>query len=124
MTNEDKFYVVFVGRRPGVYTTQPEYQAQVTGYKGNIYKSYKTHREVVSPWVMYEPRWKIPYALIESSDPEEINQVIGQLVDDQVLKKTKDRKQNFLAHFVLGCVVTFTIMFVVQNFFQVCSNVV
>ena len=67
---------------------------------------------------------EIPYALIESSEPKEVNQVIGQLVDDQVLKKTTDRKQNFLAPFVLGCIVTFTIMFVVQNFFQVCSNVV
>ena len=31
------FYVVFVGRRPGVYTSWLECQAQVIGFKGNIY---------------------------------------------------------------------------------------
>ena len=55
MANEDKFYIVFVGMRPGVYTTWPECQAQVIGCKGNVYKLYKTHREAVSAWVMYKP---------------------------------------------------------------------
>ena len=66
---------------------------------------------------MYKPRWKTPDTPIESSKPEEVNQVIGQLVDDQVLQKIEDRKQNFLVPFILRCVVTFTIMFVVQKFF-------
>ena len=117
MANKDKIYVVFNGRRSGVYTTWPKCQTQVIGYKGNIYKSYRTHREVVSAWVMYEPRWKKPNASIEFGEHAEGNQVISQLVDDQVLKKTSDQKQNFLAPFVLGCVVTFTIMFVIQKFF-------
>ena len=56
MANKDKIYVVFNGRRSGVYTTWPKCQTQVIGYKGNIYISYRTHREVVSAWVMYEPR--------------------------------------------------------------------
>ena len=96
MVNEDKLYVVFVGKRPSVCTTCPKCQAQVICYKGNIYKPYRTHREVVLAWVMYEPRWKVPNATIESSKPKEVNQVIGQLVNDQVLKKIKDWKQNFL----------------------------
>ena len=66
---------------------------------------------------MYELRWKKPNAPIESGEHSEGNRVIGQLVGDQVLKKTSNRKQNFLAHFVLGCVVTFMIMFFVQKFF-------
>ena len=66
---------------------------------------------------MYEPQWKIPNAPIESSEIEEVNQVIGQLANDQVLIKTEERKQNFLTPFVLGYVVTFTIMVGIQNFF-------
>ena len=73
MDNKDKIYVVFVGRRPGVYTTWPECQAHVIGFKGNVYKSYKTHRETVSTWVMYEPQWKKLDAPIESSEPAKIN---------------------------------------------------
>ena len=73
MANEDKIYVVFVGRRPGVYTTWPECQAHVIGFKGNVYKSYKTHRETVSTWVMYEPQWKKPDAPIESNEDAERN---------------------------------------------------
>ena len=36
MANKDKFYVVFVGRRWGVYTTWFEGQTQIIGYKGNV----------------------------------------------------------------------------------------
>ena len=54
---------------------------------------------------------------IESSVPEKVNQDIRQLTEDQVLKKIKDRKSNFIASFVLGCVVIFIIIFYVQKFF-------
>ena len=54
---------------------------------------------------------------IESSVPEKVNQDIRQLTEDQVLKKIKDRKSNFIASFVLGCVVIFIIIFSVQKFF-------
>ena len=60
---------------------------------------------------------KNPETLIESSAPEKVNQDIRQLVEDHVLKKIKDRKSNFIAFFVLGCVVTFIIIFSVQKFF-------
>ena len=55
MKNEGKIYIVFVGRRSSVYTIWPECQAQVIGYKGYICKSYRTHHEAVSAWVMCEP---------------------------------------------------------------------
>ena len=117
MENKDKFYIAFIGKRLSVYITRPKYQVQVINYKGNVYKSHRTHREAVSAWVMYEPWCKKPNEPIESFEPIEDSQVISQLADDQVLKKTEDRKQNFLAPFVIGCVVTFTIMFFVQKFF-------
>ena len=66
---------------------------------------------------MYEPQWEKPDTLIESSKHEQVNQVSGQLVDGQVLKKIENKKSSFLAHFLLGCVVTFTIMFVVKKYF-------
>ncbi len=37
-----KYYAVAVGRKPGVYTTWPEAQAQVSGYKNAIFKSFPT----------------------------------------------------------------------------------
>ena len=73
MANEDKIYIVFVGKWSNVYTTWPECQAQVIGYKGNVYKSYKTHCGTISAWVMYEPQWKKLDAPIESSEPAKIN---------------------------------------------------
>lgn len=41
MGREEVFYIVFVGRRPDIYTSQSEYQ-QMVGYKGNVYKSYNS----------------------------------------------------------------------------------
>jgi viroplasmin and RNaseH domain-containing protein len=35
-----KVYVVFEGRTPGVYKTWIECKAQVSGYPGNIHKSF------------------------------------------------------------------------------------
>ena len=77
MANEDKIYVVFVGRRLGVYTTWSECQAQVIGYQGNVYKSYITHCKAISAWVMYEPWWKKPDAHIESGEHVKGRRVIG-----------------------------------------------
>jgi ribonuclease HI len=43
-----KFYVVWKGRKPGVYSTWKECQEQIFGYMGALYKSYpsKTEAEV------------------------------------------------------------------------------
>ncbi|KAK9225673.1 hypothetical protein WN943_010717 [Citrus x changshan-huyou] len=36
------YYVVFVGRRPGIYESWPECQLQVNGFPRNLFKSYKS----------------------------------------------------------------------------------
>lgn len=43
MTN--KFYAVKEGRIPGIYETWEECKAQVIGYSGAVYKSFKTKQE-------------------------------------------------------------------------------
>lgn len=43
--SKKKFYVVWVGARPGIYTTWEECQKQVTGFKDSKYKSYPTKAE-------------------------------------------------------------------------------
>lgn len=40
-----KYYAVVKGRVPGIYTTWKDTQAQVTGFSGAIYKSFKTKQE-------------------------------------------------------------------------------
>lgn len=40
-----KFYAVAKGKAPGVYTTWPEAQKQVVGFKGAVYKSFATRQE-------------------------------------------------------------------------------
>ena len=42
MAKKDKFYVVWKGKRPGVYTTWEDCKAAITGYKGAQYKSFPT----------------------------------------------------------------------------------
>ncbi|MBB6450676.1 ribonuclease HI [Geomicrobium halophilum] len=42
---KNKFYVVWKGRKPGVYRTWAECQQQVSGYKGARFKSFKTKEE-------------------------------------------------------------------------------
>ena len=40
-----KFYVVWVGARPGIYLSWPEANAQVAGWPAALYKSFKTRAE-------------------------------------------------------------------------------
>ncbi|NND80612.1 MAG: ribonuclease H [Maribacter sp.] len=42
MAKKAKFYVVWKGKRPGVYTTWDDCKAAITGYKGAQYKSFAT----------------------------------------------------------------------------------
>lgn len=40
MAKKGKYYVVWKGRKPGVYIKWPDAQAQVTGFDGALFKSY------------------------------------------------------------------------------------
>lgn len=43
--NKHKYYVVWRGHEPGIYTSWPDCQAQVMGYGGALYKSFRTEQE-------------------------------------------------------------------------------
>ncbi len=42
-----KFYVVWNGRKPGIYTTWTDCQKQVQGFKGAVFKSFASKSEAV-----------------------------------------------------------------------------
>ncbi|PNS14478.1 Ribonuclease H1 [Sphaceloma murrayae] len=44
-TNEPKFYAVHRGARPGIYHDWKDCRAQITGFKGAIFKSFASHEE-------------------------------------------------------------------------------
>ena len=45
MAKKPKFYVVWLGHEPGVYTTWPQAKKQVDGYKGAKYKSFPSRSQ-------------------------------------------------------------------------------
>lgn len=45
MAKKKKFYVVWLGHTPGVYTEWPTAKAQIDGYKGARYKSFLDRRQ-------------------------------------------------------------------------------
>ncbi len=45
MAKKAKFYVVWKGKRPGIYQTWNDCKAQITGQKGAQYKSFSTFEE-------------------------------------------------------------------------------
>jgi len=44
-SSKSKYYVVWVGQKPGIYRSWPECQAQVVGFPNAKYKSFKTLNE-------------------------------------------------------------------------------
>ncbi len=45
MTKKTKFYVVWKGKRPGIYESWEDCKAQIEGFKGAQYKSFSTFQE-------------------------------------------------------------------------------
>lgn len=52
---KQKFYVVWEGHKPGIYTSWPECQTQVNGYTDAKYKSYESRAEAEAA---YAGGWK------------------------------------------------------------------
>jgi viroplasmin and RNaseH domain-containing protein len=48
-----KWYVVYVGRVPGVYTEWSECHAQVNKFSGNEYKGFKSKEEAEASYLMF-----------------------------------------------------------------------
>ena len=48
MAKQQKFYVVWKGAEPGIYTSWTDCQLQIKNYKGAIYKSFATREEAES----------------------------------------------------------------------------
>ena len=48
MAKKSKFYVVWVGKSPGIYTTWNECEKQVLGFEGAKYKSFITYDEALN----------------------------------------------------------------------------
>ncbi|KAJ1419745.1 Ribosomal protein L9/RNase H1, N-terminal [Sesbania bispinosa] len=52
-SKSSKFYVVFVGRQPGVYGSWEECESQILGYKGNKHLSFRSLEEAHVAWMRY-----------------------------------------------------------------------
>ena len=50
------WYVVYIGRVPGVYTEWSECHAQVNGFSGNKYKGFKSKKEVEASYLKFMRR--------------------------------------------------------------------
>lgn len=48
-----KMYVVFKGRRPGIYYTWEECRQQVEGYSSAIFRGYKSASEAFTQWTAF-----------------------------------------------------------------------
>ena len=70
MSNMQTYYVVFVGRRHGVYNYWVKCQKNVFIYIGSVYKAYTSREKTVRAWVFYEPRWKRSDECSSTSKPK------------------------------------------------------
>ncbi len=59
-SNKQKYYVVWRGHEPGIYTSWPECQAQVMGFAGALYKSFATEAEAREAYATVPPQPKRP----------------------------------------------------------------
>lgn len=57
-SKKQKYYVVWVGHKPGVYATWEECQAQVKNYPDARYKSFATKKEAAEAFSASAPTWK------------------------------------------------------------------
>jgi ribonuclease HI len=55
---KQKYYVVWVGHTPGIYTTWKDCEAQVKNYTDARYKSFDTKQEATEAFSSAAPSWK------------------------------------------------------------------
>ena len=48
--SKNKHYVVWEGRRPGIYSTREECNKQVLNFSGALYRGFKTEEEATKAW--------------------------------------------------------------------------
>lgn len=50
-SKDDKVYVVFIGRKPGIYFSWRKCDAQVNGYPSNRHKGYVSYEQAEREWI-------------------------------------------------------------------------
>lgn len=48
-----KTYVVFIGKKPGVYNSWAECHSQVSGFPGNLHQSYESREEAEDAYAKF-----------------------------------------------------------------------
>jgi len=71
MAKKDRYYVVWSGNTPGIYTSWKECEAQVKGVKGAVYKSFATKEEAEQAFAA-QPSDYIVRKNDKKTDPEEL----------------------------------------------------
>ena len=77
MAKKAKFYVVWKGKRPGVYTTWEDCKAAITGYKGAQYKSFATFEQAKKAYDSNYEEYKGKKNSTPSLTPEQLL-IIGE----------------------------------------------
>jgi len=75
MAKKEKFYVVWKGKRPGVFTTWDDCKAAITGYKGAQYKSFPSFAEAKKAYNSNYEEYKGKKNAAPSLTPEQLLQI-------------------------------------------------
>ncbi|KAI8567551.1 hypothetical protein RHMOL_Rhmol02G0130700 [Rhododendron molle] len=100
MTSEDKqyYWVVFVGRNPGIYTSWETAELQVNGYPGNLKKRYNTFDEAEGALLQFhEERYRLNQMQSVRTEHQSTNDTSTSTRFLQV-----HRQQSLPTSFVLG----------------------
>ena len=77
---KQKFYVVWQGRKPGIYTSWKECEAQVSGFENAQYKAFDSMVEAEKAFS--DNPWK--YFNIKKKEPEQISFSLNQIIKESV----------------------------------------
>ena len=77
---KQKFYVVWQGRKPGIYTSWKECEAQVSGFENARYKAFDSMVEAEKAFS--DNPWK--YFNIKKREPEQISFSVNQIIKESV----------------------------------------
>ncbi|MBO8589784.1 RNase H1/viroplasmin domain-containing protein, partial [Staphylococcus aureus] len=69
--DNEKYYVVYNGREPGIYNSWPECHQQVDRYSSNCHRSYKGYDEAVRSYDDFHGGFK-GEAVSKSSEPKTV----------------------------------------------------
>ena len=96
-----KYYIIFRGRRPGIYSSWEKCVDSVIKFKGSLFRSFSMMEEATKAWRLFFETNRVKETGSSNEDSSNIEKQKLEMVE----KEMKITKSLWMNNSVIGCIV-------------------